>query len=186
MGVGVFGARPVSRRRAFDVTSDEAFAAFDALLEIGEAVQDDEVHLDEVLRLVVDKAYGLLGVDIAWIALFREETGQVEVVTSQGASCPGFDDMAVAMGSGLGGVALRERRTIVVDRYAEYGAGTPDLVHRTMLADGVTSVMCAPMLRGPAMVGALYAGNRAQTQFAPGSVSLLSAIATQASAAIRH
>jgi sugar diacid utilization regulator len=55
-----------------------------------------------------------------------------------------------------------------------------------MLAEGVVSAMCAPMLRGPTMVGALYAANRERTEFPPEAVSLLSTLATQVSSAIRH
>jgi DNA-binding PucR family transcriptional regulator len=160
--------------------------AFEALFEIGRAVQAEEIDLTTVLSLVVRKTSQLLQADVAWVALLDEREPTVRVVESWGTIGPCFNQMAVSMGAGLGGVALRENKTIVVENYADYTADTPELVHNTMLGEGVVSVMCAPMLRGATMVGALYAANRRRTRFRPEHVSLLSAVATQVSSAIRH
>lgn len=160
--------------------------AFQALFEIGQTVQAEVIELDRVLSLVVRRTSQLLQADLSWIALLDETDASVHVVESWGATHANFSDMAVAMGAGLGGVALREKKTIVVEDYAEYTAGTPELVYNRMLAEGVASVMCAPMLRGSTMVGALYAANRTRTRFQSEHVSLLSTLATQVSSAIRH
>jgi DNA-binding PucR family transcriptional regulator/putative methionine-R-sulfoxide reductase with GAF domain len=173
-------------RAAREVAPDIPADAFEALLEIGHAVQAEEIELEQVLSLVVRRTSQLLQADLAWVALLDRRAARVHVVESWGARGTDFDDMAVTMGAGLGGVALRENETIVVEDYAEYTAGTPEVVHNTMLNEGVVSVMCAPMLRGPNMVGALYAANRRRTHFRPEHVSLLSTIATQVSSAIRH
>ncbi|HEX5711949.1 MAG TPA: GAF domain-containing protein, partial [Solirubrobacterales bacterium] len=174
--------RTASREVAPDIPAD----AFEALLEIGQAVQAEVIELDRVLSLVVRRTSQLLQADLAWVALLDRSTASVHVADSWGAEEADFDEMSVTMGAGLGGVALRENQTIVVEDYAEYTAGTPEVVHNTMIAEGVVSVMCAPMLRGGNMVGALYAANRRRTHFRPEHVSLLSTIATQVSSAIRH
>jgi sugar diacid utilization regulator len=57
-------------------------------------------------------------------------------------------------------------------------------VRDTMLNEGIVSVVCAPMLRGESVVGVLYAANRRATRFASADVSIVTALATQASAAI--
>ena len=176
--------RVINKRRetAPDIPAD----AFEALFEIGKAVQAEAIDLDRILSLVVRRTSQLLQADLAWVALLREEDASVHVVESWGAKRSDFDDMAVTMGAGLGGVALRKKETVVVEDYADYTAGTPELVYNTMIKEGVVSVMCAPMLRGSTMVGALYAANRRRTRFRPEHVSLLSTVAMQVSSAIRH
>lgn len=160
--------------------------AFEALFEIGDAVQSEDVDLDQVLELVVRKAAELLRVDLSWIALLNRTSGRVEVVTSVGARSGKFNEMAVEVGAGLGGVALDEGHAVVVLDYTDYTANTPAGVHEIMVEEGVASVICAPMFRCGEMVGALYVANRRRTDFADEEVSLISAVATQASAAIRH
>jgi sugar diacid utilization regulator/putative methionine-R-sulfoxide reductase with GAF domain len=169
-----------------EVAPDVSADAFQALFEIGQAVQAEVVELNRVLNLVVRRTSELLSADLSWVGLLDESDASVRMIDSWGARQPEFSEMAVAMGAGLGGMALREKETIVVEDYARYTSGTPEMVHNTMLAEGVVSVMCAPMLRGETMVGALYAANRRRTRFRPEHVTLLSALATQASSAIRH
>lgn len=170
---------------AEDVAPNIPADAFQALFEVGQAVQAENIELHRVLDLVVNRTSELLHADLAWVALL-EDDDSVTVGDSCGAMHPEFDEMTVSMGTGLGGLALRERQTIVVENYADFTEGTPEFVHNTVLAEGVTSVMCAPMLRGPTMVGALYAANRRRTRFRPEHISLLSTLATQVSSAIRH
>ena len=160
--------------------------AFQALFEVGQAVQADVVDLGRVLNLVVHRTSELLNADLAWVALLDESGTGLRVTESCGARFPEFAEMAVPIGAGLGGVALQKKETIVAGDYSVYTAGTPEMVHNTMLAEGVKSAMCAPMLRGPTMVGALYAANRSTTAFRSEHVSLLSTLATQVSSAIRH
>jgi sugar diacid utilization regulator/putative methionine-R-sulfoxide reductase with GAF domain len=187
MALEVLDSRGLGRRASPSESAPGIPAdAFEALFEIGQAVQAEVVDLDRVLALVVRKTSQLLQADVAWVALLDESNAEVHVVESWGAQHPDFARMGVMMGAGLGGVALREKETIVVEDYAEYTAGTPDVVHNTMQAEGVISVMCAPMLRGSTMVGALYAANRRRTRFRAEHVSLLSTVATQVSSAIRH
>lgn len=182
----VDGRQRNGRRAPSDLAPTIPVDAFETLFEIGHTVQEDVIDLDQVLALVVRRASQLLQADVAWIALVSDDGLTVKVATNWGATQLDFDDMAVPLGAGLGGVALRERRTIVVEDYSQYTSGTPDYVHQTVLAEGVISVMCAPMMRGPALVGALYAGNRRRTHFRPQHISLFSTIATQVSSAIRH
>lgn len=169
-----------------DVAPDVPADTLQALFEVGQAVQAEYIELSKVLSLVVRRTSELLQADLSWVALLDESDDSVRVGYSCGARQPQFDDMTVSMGTGLGGLALRERQTIVVEHYEDFTEGTPEMVHNTMLAEGVVSVMCAPMLRGSTLVGALYAANRRRTHFRPEHVSLLSTLATQVSSAIRH
>jgi sugar diacid utilization regulator len=169
-----------------DVAPNIPADVFQALFEIGQAVQAEVVDLNQILSLVVRRTSQLLQADLSWVGLLDESEATVRIFDTWGTRNPRFGDMVVPMGAGMGGVALREGKTIVAENYEEYTADTPQTVHDTMIAEGVVSVMCAPMLRGSTMVGALYAANRRPTRFRPEHVSLLSTLATQVSSAIRH
>lgn len=156
----------------------------EALVDVGRALQAEEIDLDRMLALVVRKAQELLRTDLAWLALLDEDASRVHVVETRGARHRGFDEMEVVLGEGLGGAALRHGQTLVVADYR--GWAPPGPVRETMLREGVRSVVCAPILRGDRMVGALYVANRHTTAFAPVHAATVSTLATQASVAIEN
>lgn len=157
--------------------------AYAALLEIGTQIQAAESDVDAVFDLIVDKARELLGTDIAWLALV-DDGHRVEMAVAKGIHTEAFLRMHVDVGEGIGGVALRRGRPIVVRDYDTYSSGTPGFVRDAVLAEGVSSVICAPLQRDGQMVGALYVANRQATAFDDSDSSLLAALAAQASVAI--
>jgi len=160
----------------------EPVRSYDALIEIATQIHAEEFNADAVLRLVVDRARELLATDLAWLAL--AEGDHVRVRIAAGATTPGIGRMEVALGTGIGGIALREGRTVIVGDQALYGNGMPSTVHEALEAEGVVSVMCAPMLRDGQMVGALYVASREATVFDDTAIALLTALAGQAAIAI--
>jgi putative methionine-R-sulfoxide reductase with GAF domain len=160
----------------------EPVRSYDALIEIATQIHAEEFDASAVLALIVERARDLLATDVAWLALVKD--GQVRVQVAAGAATPGIARMEVALGTGIGGIALREGRTVVVGDQALYGHGMPSAVHDALEADGIVSVMCAPMLRERAMVGALYVGSREAAMFDDAAVALLTALAGQAAIAI--
>ena len=112
------GRRLNGRSPASDPAPTIPVDAFETLLEIGHAVQEDVIDLGKVLSLVVRRTSQLLQADVAWVALVADDGESVQVATNWGATEPDFDEMAVPMGAGLGGVALREKRTVVVEDYS--------------------------------------------------------------------
>lgn len=103
-----------------------------------------------------------------------------------GASSEAFLQMRLAVGTGVGGIAVREGRAISVPDYDAYVQTTPDSVRDALRDESVVSVLCAPMIHRGAMVGALYVGSRELTEFRGIATSLLSAMAAQAAVAIRN
>jgi DNA-binding PucR family transcriptional regulator/putative methionine-R-sulfoxide reductase with GAF domain len=160
--------------------------AYEALFEIGAQIQAMEVDLAGVLQLIVEKARSLVRADIAWLALYETEHDTLSVVTTSGSQTPAFKSMSVQVGRGVGGAALARRETLVVPQYAEYLQDTPDAVRYAVTGEGIQSVVCAPMVRDERMVGALYVGNRAATEFGGDAASLVTALAGQASIAIEN
>ncbi|MFB9741667.1 helix-turn-helix domain-containing protein [Pseudonocardia sulfidoxydans] len=153
-----------------------------ALVDLGAELQAEEVDLPRVLRLATENAARLLGTHIAWLSLYDEAARSMRVAVSHGVTTPGFAEMQVVHGEGLGGAALATGGPVVVADYETWAA--PGLVRDAMLREGVASVVCAPLLRGGEAIGVLYVGNRTRTDFSPTEVSVVSALAAQASIAI--
>jgi hypothetical protein len=152
------------------------------LVDLGTELQAEEVDLPRVLELATGNAARLLGTDIAWLSLFDDATGTMRVAVSHGVTGPAFADMVVSRNEGLGGAALGRGGPVVV---ADYGGwASPGPVRDAMLAEGVVSVVCAPMSRGDRVVGVLYAANRVATDFTASDASIVTALAAQASVAI--
>jgi DNA-binding PucR family transcriptional regulator len=94
--------------------------------------------------------------------------------------------MEVAVGTGIGGVAVREGRPVSVSDHMLYDSGMPSSVHRALKGEGVVSILCAPLLQDGGPLGALYVGTRKPAKFSEASASLLSALAAQAAIAIKN
>ncbi len=157
--------------------------AYQALFEIGTQIQAEEVHADTIFELIVERARSLLATDVSWLALV-EDDGNVQIRVATGATTPEFMEMHVDLGTGIGGQALIQGRTIAVRDAGLYANQMPDSIRTALEHEGVRSVLCSPMLRDGTMVGALYVGVREPVDFTPESVSLLSALAAQTAVAI--
>ncbi|MBB4662866.1 helix-turn-helix domain-containing protein [Conexibacter arvalis] len=183
-------AGPVQRflRVALERTQQaaERGSAYEALVEIGTQIQAEEVHADAVFELIVERARELCDTDVAWLALVDEHAEEVRVVVTAGGTTEAFGQMAVRLGTGIGGAAVLQGRTIQVRDQELYGNEMPAAVHNALAGEGVVSVLCSPMLRAGRMVGALYVGMRRASDFGPGAPGLLSALASQAAIAIEN
>ncbi|HXK20894.1 MAG TPA: GAF domain-containing protein, partial [Polyangiaceae bacterium] len=160
--------------------------ALEELLSVARDLQAEEIDLDHLLPTIALKARQLLRTDTSWIALYDEAHDSVRVATSCGTIDPDFDEMEVDIGSGMGGDALDRGCTLMVEDYRIYRHQTPDFVRDTLLREGIVSVICAPMMRGATMVGALYVGNRQPTRFGSRHGSFVATLAAQASVAIQN
>jgi GAF domain-containing protein/sugar diacid utilization regulator len=168
--------------RAAEPTSQ----AYEALFRIGTRLHGASGDFDEILQLIVDEAAVLLSTDLAWLVLLADDGRSLRPVVTHGIRDEAFLDLRLRVGHGVGGVALAEQRAIVVDDYATHVHDTTDAVRRGVLDEGIVSLICAPMLKDDAMVGALYVANRRRTPFADVDAALLSALAAQASIAIHN
>lgn len=160
--------------------------AYEALFEISTLVQTEQTDLQAIFRLIVDNARQLIGTDLSWIALVDEQGECLKQRMASGARTEAFLEMSVDVGTGIGGIALRDRCPIIVFDHERYAEGTSEAVHDALCDEGVVSVLCAPMLHRGAMIGALYVASRERTEFGETTASLLSAMAGQAAIAIQN
>jgi sugar diacid utilization regulator/putative methionine-R-sulfoxide reductase with GAF domain len=164
----------------------ERTAAYEALIEVTSQIHAQELNSDEILGLIVRQARHLMGVDVTWLALVDEERDRVVVKVASGATTEDFVRMWVQVGKGVGGLAIRDRRPVVVRDHRTYDHPTTELVRRTLAAEGVVSLLAAPMIFGGKPVGALYGGSRTPTEFSETAVSMFTALAGQAAVSIAN
>lgn len=165
------------------LADQERFAAYEALIELTSQLHADEINADEILRLIVDRARRLIGVDVTWLGLL-DERDRVAIEVASGATSRKFIDMWIDVGHGIGGLAVKERRTVVVPDHRLFQPNSTDLVIQTLAAEGIVSVLCAPLLFEGGAIGALYGGSRALTPFTETTISVFTALAGQAAVSI--
>ncbi|MBS1678306.1 MAG: GAF domain-containing protein [Actinobacteria bacterium] len=161
-------------------------AAYRALVEVCSQIQAEELRTDEILALIVRGARRLMEVDVTWLALLDEDADRVIVKVASGARTETFVRMWVQVGVGVGGLAIQDRRPVVVRDHRTFENPTTDLVKHAIDSEGIISMICVPMVFEGEVVGALYGGSRTPTDFTELAVSVFAALASQAAAAIVH
>jgi DNA-binding PucR family transcriptional regulator len=161
-------------------------SAYEALVEIGTQIQAEEVNSDAIFALIVERAGQLLRSDVAWLAMVDDTGERLRMKVAAGTSTPDFMRMEVRVGTGIGGVALKQRRPVAVRDSTVYRNGMPRSVHRALDDEGVISILCAPLLKDGRMLGALYVGSRTVRDFSEEEAVLLSALAAQAAVTIEN
>lgn len=165
------------------LADQERFAAHGALIELSSQLHADELNADEILRLIVERARQLIGVDVTWLGLIDAQD-RVAIEVAAGARSREFVDMWIDVGHGIGGLAVKERRTVVVPDHRLFQPNSTNLVIQTLAAEGVVSVLCAPLLFDGGAIGALYGGSRELTTFSETTIAVFTALATQAAVSI--
>lgn len=161
----------------------ERVAAHEALIELSSQLHADELNTSEILRLIVERARQLIGVDVTWLGLVDEQD-RVAIEVAAGARSEHFVDMWIDIGHGIGGLAVKERRTVVVPDHRLFQPNSTDLVIQTLGEEGVVSVLCAPLMFEGGAIGALYGGSRDLTTFSDTTIAVFTALATQAAVSI--
>ena len=165
------------------LADQERTAAHEALIELGSQLHADELNTGEILRLIVERARQLIGVDVTWLGLVDDQD-RVAIEVAAGARSQHFVDMWIDIGHGIGGLAVKERRTVVVPDHRLFQPNSTDLVIQTLGEEGVVSVLCAPLMFEGGAIGALYGGSRDLTTFSDTTIAVFTALATQAAVSI--
>jgi GAF domain-containing protein/sugar diacid utilization regulator len=158
--------------------------SYEALVQIGMQIQAEEADVDHALQLIVERARDLMGTELAWIGLVHDETQTLDMEVAVGAHTEPFMNMRLRLGDGVGGVVVATGRPLVLPDYRNESLPTPEGVRAAVLGEGVGSMLCAPMLRGDRVIGALYVGSRQPMDFTATAIALTCALAAQAAVAI--
>ena len=156
-----------------------------SLLERLARIQRSIFHrapLHEVLDTICTGAAELLGDDTVGMRLLDpEDPTQLVMASSVGvrpAVCS--PNWRTAVGQGAGGLAVSERRLVVLEDYANAAAHMP-----AFAADGITAAMAAPVFEAGRIVGSLtVASHRPGRRYSANEREALQALAEHASLAL--
>ncbi len=151
-----------------------------SLNSISEAVTRS-LDLQKVLDEALDRVTDLLHVDAGEIRILKEESLYLQ--NHRGLS-PEFvrQDHIVALGECLCGLAAQKRRPFTANDLSS----APDLSRTACAAEGLRSVLCAPVASQTEVVGVLHVGSRQPRAFSPQDEEFLTAVGHQIGAAIEN
>lgn len=142
--------------------------------------------VDTTLEAVVKRAQQVLpGADTTYLCLKDDSTGGFYVLASVGLISPEFKHVIVPPGYGMSAEIERTRSALRVRRYAADQRIQHDRsLDDALSADGLTSVLGAPLIARDRVLGVLFAANRRERAFSDEETSLLTALADAAALAI--
>jgi DNA-binding PucR family transcriptional regulator len=141
--------------------------------------------VDAVLRAIVHRARTLLNVDVSYMTLNDTERGDTYMRVTDGSVAASFQRLRLAPGDGLGGLVALSGTPYATANYAtdarfrhttEIDQGVAD--------EGLVAILGVPMRLGSAVIGVLFAANRAERPFGREEVALLSSLAAHAAVAL--
>jgi len=202
LGLGLRSDRIIDdeARRTVEAFADHAALALDnarlyaeaargqreaeVIAEVARAI-NAALDINAILPLVADAARSLTGADTASIAL-REAGGDALVFRHHsGQRYRGYDDVRIAPTAGLSGRVVSSARAARSDDVRADPA--IDRAAREVLdAEGLVSLLIAPIAFGGRVEGLLYVGNRRPVPFGAQDESLVQRLADQAATALRN
>src|SRR6266403_1335373 len=153
-----------------------------ALLEAGRAVTAS-LDFERTVRVIMEQAKAVLGVHSCGIMLKDQETGIISSVASLDLSEELVSTVRLRPGQGVTGMAVAERRPMQsADLWSDPRVRYPELPR----AQGLRSLLAAPLRVGDDAIGAIIVLRRDVHEFSPDEEELLMALADQAAIAVEH
>jgi len=151
------------------------------LYEIGQELTA-QVALEPTLRLIVERARGLLGAEVGYLALRQGKTDTFVVQAHSGPVTQALARLAFESGQGLGGQVVATGAPVMVGDYLEEYSDSAflEMVRETNLR----SYVAAPLKAHAMVIGVLFVGSGSARRFREEDRQLLSALADQAAVAI--
>jgi GAF domain-containing protein/ActR/RegA family two-component response regulator len=164
--------------------SDNRRQAAERLADLGRLVSQS-LRLEDVTRRIVDSVRTLLGASASTLYRLDERSGDLVVLASSGELDPLGADGVLPRGTGVSGLAVRERRPVVTanalaDPRVELDAG---LRARAQLAP-FRAVVGLPLTVQDRVIGALAVADREGRVFDEEEVRLVQTFAVQAALAL--
>jgi len=152
-----------------------------ALLEAGRAVTAS-LDLERTIHVIMEQARAVLGVSSCGI-MMRNEQGVLSSVASLDLPEELVSTVRIHEGEGITGRAVAERRPMQsADLWNDPRHRYPELTR----AQGLRSLLAAPLRVGDRAIGAILVFRRDVHEFTPAEEELLQALADQAAIAMEH
>jgi len=144
-----------------------------------------KLELQTVLEAILERARTLVGAPISYIMLTDPDRGEITMRATAGVSTPGFRDIRLRMGAGLGGATAQTERAFYTSDYLNDGRfshSTP--VDAQVRTEQIKSILGVPMRASASLIGVLYVADRDVRDFTEADVDILASLARHAALAI--
>lgn len=159
------------------------------MLAVIESAQDLSGRLDlkELLRMVVSRARGLLGSQVAWLSAFDVEIAAFQVLAVDGALSTGTGHMVAARSRGAASLVVETRLPFTTPDYLHDNRFEHDpQLDAAFREEGIAALVGVPMLWEDEVIGLLFVADRYHRTHTALSISVLSTLATHAAVAIKN
>lgn len=141
--------------------------------------------VEHVLQAIVRRSRTLLGTEVAYLMLLDEERGDAYMRVTEGTSTPGFMNIRLQLGVGLGGLVAKNATPHWTSDYST-DEGYVHAVDDAVDAERLTAILGVPLLVGRRVLGVLFAADREPRSWAQEDVSLLASLGTHAAIALEN
>jgi len=141
------------------------------------------LELDQVLNSAIDNVVNVMQVDVAWIFLLKEETGELHLAVHRGIPKEFAHGIGrLELGEGLSGSVAQSGKPLFVEDAARDSRLTREVVSRY----DIHSMLIVPLTSKGKVNGTLCVAMRGQRQFPPEEIELLAAIGNQVGVAVEN
>lgn len=144
------------------------------------------LNIDQVLKVIVEKACEILNAEISYLALADDEAQMIRVRITHGTRNDALKTLTHKYGEGVGGMVAVTHTPVIVDNYPDGDWPKPHGVPDLIATENIISSMCVPMVSRRGLVGVLYVASREETSFAQHQLELLQSLGAQAAVAIEN
>ncbi len=163
------------------VTLKQQKSEQETLYEIARTL-NSTLEFDEVLRLVMDCVIEFVGAERGFLALVNSATSAVEFTIARDKQAQTIDESAFKISRSAITRVISNRETLLSDD-AQLDAVFQG--HESIMAYGIRSILCAPLIVRGACIGAVYVDSRMNANlFGPKHRDMLNAFCNQAAIAI--
>jgi class 3 adenylate cyclase len=135
------------------------------------------LDLEEVARLIINKAKKLIEADNASIMLLNEETEQLEIIAASGNEYN--PKITLRPGEGIAGSILLTKIADIINDVISY----PKYIKG---ANKISSMMCAPLKIKDRVIGVINISSEERVNYSAEDLKLFTALASQAASAIEN
>lgn len=157
----------------------------DTIHKIGTEISQLQ-DVDQVLKVIVEKACDLLNAEISYLALADDEEQMIRVRVTHGTRGDALRSLTHKYGEGVGGTVAITRTPAIVDNYPKGKWPKPPGISDLVATESIISSMCVPMYTRRGLVGVLYVASRHEAAFTQAHLDILQSLGTQAAIAIEN
>ena len=146
-----------------------------------------KLELPSVLEAIVERARGLVGSAISYIMLVDRERSEIYMRVVSGVSSPGFANLRLPIGRGLGGMAAEREQAFYTSDYLTDARFTHSgAVDEEVRRERIRCILGTPLRASDEFLGVLFVADRMVRVFTDADVDVLASLAQHAALALEN